>query len=343
MVDLRAIGATLAVAALVGCGGSGGADSQDAGQHDAVGQHDAAAVGLSGTLSLNHAALPDGVKGWVFVYDQAPGVGTPPVAYMQVAASGAWSFPDVAAGSYYLLGAVDVNRSGAFEAPGSTLADLFTILGPQVAPASGVALDVLTVIAFVGSVRVAGPVGDENDLYILRATVLDPRNANAMTDATVVASDGALQFPLAFSTVTYEPAAPLDVTAVDGTYTFTFSHPLAYQTPLVVAIPHHPLQARPTLVAPTPDQHFAAVQDLEVSWQPAAGTTDTAVDVFDLAGMGTRVYTAEAITSPHLIPAATAGFTAGHTYRVSITDLRYAGTNGVVSVEAGSTDVTISF
>jgi len=173
--------------------------------------------------------------------------------------------------------------------------------------------------------------------------VLDPRNANAMTDATVVASDGTLEFPLAFSTATYEPASPLNVLAVEGTYTFTVDHPLAYQTPLVVEIPHQPLRARPIIQAPTPDQHFATVQDVQVTWQQAAGTTDSAVEVWDLAGTGTRAYLAEGLLSPHQIPAAAAGFTAGHTYRVSVTDLRYAGTSGLVSVEAGYGDVTISF
>jgi hypothetical protein len=340
---VQSILATVAAAALVGCGGGGGADVQDAGHHDGAVQHDAAAPGLAGTLLLNHAAIPDGVKGWVYVYDRGPGAGAPPVANMEVAADGTWAFPDLDAGSYYLLGSVDVNRDGDWEAPGTTLADLCVIVGPQAAPAAGVTLDVLTVVAIVGSVREAGPAGDENNLYILRAIVFDPRNANAMTDATVVASDGTLEFPLAFSTVTYEPAATLNVAAVAGTYTFTFSHPLAYQTPLVVEIPHHPLLAKPTIVAPTPDQHFGAVADVEVSWQQAAGATDSAVDVFDLAGTGTRLYTADAITSPYVIPAATAGFTAGHSYRIDITDLRYAGTNGLGSIEAGYANVTISF
>jgi hypothetical protein len=341
MRDLGAGLVAVAVAVLLGCGG-GGAAQQDAGQRDGHVPHDAAMPGLSGTLTLNHAAIPDGVKGWVLVYDRAPGVGVAPLADTVVGADGAWSFPDLAAGSYHLLGAVDVNRSGAFEAPGSTLTDLFVIAGPQAAPATGVTLDVLTVIAFVGSVRLAGPVGDENDLYILRASVLDPRNANAMTDATVVASDGTLQFPLVFAGSTYEPAVALNALAIDGTYTFTFSHPLAYQTPLEVAIPHHPLPARPVLAAPTPDQHFGAVQDVEVSWQVAAGTTDSSVEVWDVQAQ-TRVYVAEAVLSPHLVPAATAGFTAGRTYLISVTDLRYAGTSGRVSVEAGAADVTISF
>jgi hypothetical protein len=343
MRDLQTIFAALAVAALVGCGGGGGeSDQLDAGQQDAVVQHDAAPVGLSGTLTLNHAALPGDAKGWVYVYDQAPGVGTAPVAFMEVSASGTWSFPDVPAGSYYLLGGVDVNRSGEFDEPGSALADPFVIIGPQESPAPGVALDVLTVLAMVGSVRVAGSGGDESPLYVLWATVLDPRNANALTDATVVASDGSAQFPLPFSTgeVAYVPAAALTAAAVNGTYTFTVSHPLAYQTPLVVEIPHRPLETRPTIVAPTPGQHFGALQDVPVTWQAAATTSDSMIEVFEGS---TRVYKAEAATSPLLVPAASAGFTAGHSYRISVTDVRYGGDTNLISVEAGVTDVSFSF
>lgn len=342
MCDLKAIFAALVVAALVGCGGNDAIiDGWDAGQLDAA-QRDAAAVGLSGTLTLNHDAIPDGVKGWVFVYDQAPGVGTPPVAYMQVAASGAWSFPEVAAGSYYLLGAVDVNRSGEYDTPGSALADPFVVLGPQPAPAAGVAIDVLTVRAMVGSTRFAGTGGDHTRLTLLWASVLDPRNANAMTDATVVASDGTSQFPLAFSStdVAYVPATALSAAAVDGTYTFTVSHPLAYQTPLAVEVAHQPLLARPTISSPADQHHFGAVQDVQVTWERAATTSDSLVEVYEGT---TRVYKAEAITSPFTIPASGAGFTAGHTYRISVIDARYGGDTNLISLEAGVSDITISF
>jgi hypothetical protein len=343
MRDLHAIFAALAVAALVGCGGGGGGEPHDGPLTlDIYPKRDAAPVGLAGRLTLNHVALPDGVKGWVSVYAQAPGVGSPPVDSTEVAADGAWSFPDLAAGSYYLLGAVDVNRSGGFDAPGSTLTDPFVVLGPQSSPAAGVAIDVLTVRAMVGSARVAGTGGDETRLTVLWASVLDPRNAAALTDAAVVVGDGTNQLPLAFSSteVAYVPATALSAAAVDGTYTFTVSHPLAYQTPLAVAVAHQPLLARPTVLAPTADQHFGAVQDVQVSWQQAAGASDSMVEVYEGT---TRVYRAEAVLAPFLIPAASAGFTAGHTYRVTVTDARYGGDTNLISVEAGASDVTISF
>jgi hypothetical protein len=340
MRDLHLVCAALAVAALVGCGGEKSVDPSGDGGMQLDARHDAAATGLSGTLLLNHAALPGDVKGWVYVYTEGPGAGAPPVAFMEVAADGAWSFPDLPPGTYYLLGGADVNRSGTYEHPGDALADQFVIPAPQVAPAAGITLDVVTMWAYVGSVRVAGPSGDENALYILRASVFDPRNANTMTNATVTVSDGTREFPLAFAGSTYEPATTLRASAVDGTYTFTVQHLTAYQTPLDVEIRHQPLLARPAVSSPTADQHFAAVEDVEVAWQPAAGTTDSWVEVWDGT---TRVYSAEAVTSPHVIAAATAGFTAGHTYRISVMDLRYGGNSGLVSIEAGATDVTISF
>ena len=185
----------------------------------------------------------------------------------------------------------------------------------------------------LGGQTISGPL-----LLTLIASVYDPATDTWISDASVKVSDGTNTLGIKYDTkkqrysYEYGVTAGGPYTAVDGTYTFSVSTG-TFWNKLTIPLPHHPLTQRPTITAPTANQHFGSVQNLSVDWTEVTGSVPDMGMVFDAATTALPIWSADlqsvSPSKPFTVPAAT--FTAGKGYEVDVLTGRtasYPGING---------------
>jgi len=294
---------------------------------------------ITGHVMLNHQPLPSGTQAWVQLRD-GESIYARTVALVKASADGSFSVPVVNAGTYWLSAWVDLNHDGTPdpdpEDPNSPR-DAEVLGGPVTQSAAGVELDALTVQPLVSSVRTATEDGGWR--FTLSIHVLRPHTGAGLGDATVTASDGTHVFTL-------EPRADMasiyeyqsDEAPIDGTYTFTVTEATHYPSPLVSTVTHHPLAARPAITSPADGQAFGALGDVTVTWSPLPEADRSRLAVTQ---EWTEVLESPDAATPLTIPAAT--FTAGKSYTITVTSIRYVYAGSMRSDEEAEDQVTISF
>ncbi len=320
-------------------GGAGGASQGGAGGDSGEGGKGPCA-GLCGTLTFNHMTIPLGVTGWVSAFDTKPGRGVGPIASSEVDPDGSFAFPALTIGQYWLWGVFDINRNGVPESQGGGPLDVVRVVGPLEAPASDVEIATLSVTPWVISELSEAGGGGDTTLLALMAWVYDPENGAPLESATVIASDGTNDTTLGWKPSSSQYAAMPAWVPVHGEYTFTTSDAVAYPTPFEVPVMHQPMTERPTITAPTNNQHFGAVQDIEVSWTDVSGTSWNQIAVYD---GGAKLYHEENVANPHTILHSQAGFIAGKTYEIRLHTGRRVEDLAIASYERAADSVDIIF